>query len=56
MVMDNRISFNWPTFIKGRLLVCGVVIMNELVGLAKKSKMSRFIFKVDFEKAYDSVN
>lgn len=31
----------------------GVAAMNELVGLVKRSKKSRLILNVDFEKAYD---
>jgi hypothetical protein len=55
-VMGKLISMNQSTFIKGRLLVDGVLTINEVVDLAKRSKASRMIFKVDFEKAYDSVN
>jgi hypothetical protein len=35
--------------------VDGVVVVNEVVELAKKSNKDCLIFKVDFEKAYDSV-
>jgi hypothetical protein len=55
-VMDTVISTNQSAFIKGRNLVDGVLIVNELVDLAKKSKKECLIFKVDFEKAYDSVD
>ena len=33
----------------------GVVVANELVDLVKWSKRGCFMFKVDFEKEYDSV-
>lgn len=33
-----------------------VAVVNDLVDLEKKSKKSCFIFKVDFEKACDSVS
>lgn len=50
-VMDNIISLNQSTFLKGRLLVDEVVVVNELVDLAKKSKkVLPHIFKADFEK------
>ncbi|GKV50907.1 hypothetical protein SLEP1_g57586 [Rubroshorea leprosula] len=39
----------------GRLLVDGVVIANEVIDEAKKKKKKSFLFKVDFEKAYDNV-
>jgi hypothetical protein len=35
--------------------VDGVVVINEVVDLARRSGQSCLIFKVDFEKAYDSV-
>jgi hypothetical protein len=53
--MDSVISTNQSAFIKGRNLVDGVVVVNEAVDWAKKSKKDCLIFKVDFEKAYDSV-
>lgn len=34
----------------------GVVALNKLVDLAKKSKQLCFIFKMDFEKTYDYVS
>jgi hypothetical protein len=43
-------------FLKGRQLVEGVVVMNEVVDYAKKAGKECLIMKVDFEKAYDSVN
>jgi hypothetical protein len=55
-VMDKIISKNQSAFIKGRLLVDGVLTVNEVVDLAKTAKQKCMIFKVDFEKAYDSVN
>jgi hypothetical protein len=55
-VIDSLIATNQSTFIKGRNLVDGVVVVNEVVELARKSKKECLIFKVDFEKAYDSVD
>lgn len=34
----------------------GVLVVNELMDYAKKAKQECHIFKVDFEKAYDSVD
>lgn len=56
MVMDSLISGSQPAFIKGRMLMNGVVAVNEVVDLAKRTKAECLIFKVDFEKAYDSVS
>jgi hypothetical protein len=55
-VMDKLISPNQSAFIKGRQLVDGVVAVNEIIDFAIKEKRSCLIFKVDFEKAYDSVS
>jgi hypothetical protein len=55
-VMDKLISRNQSAFIKGRLLVDGVLTINEVVDLAKRAREKCMIFKVDFAKAYDSVN
>jgi hypothetical protein len=49
-------SKNQSAFIKGRLLVDGVLVINEVVDWVKKAKKKCLIFKVDFVKAYDSVS
>ncbi|GJR76960.1 putative RNA-directed DNA polymerase [Tanacetum coccineum] len=43
-------------FIKGRYILDGILIANETVDYLKKSKEKGLILKVDFEKAYDSMN
>ncbi|MCH86627.1 LINE-1 reverse transcriptase like, partial [Trifolium medium] len=53
-VIDSVVALNQSAFIKGRNLVDGVLVVNEVVELAKKTKRECLIFKVDFEKAYDS--
>jgi hypothetical protein len=53
--MSPLIAHTQSAFIKGRNLVDGVLVVNEVVDLAKKSGKECLIFKVDFEKAYDSV-
>ncbi|KAK2385146.1 hypothetical protein QL285_072415 [Trifolium repens] len=55
-VMDSIISPTQSAFIKGRNLVDGVLVVNEVVDWVKKQKKECIIFKVDFEKAYDSVD
>ncbi|XP_058766944.1 uncharacterized protein LOC131640567 [Vicia villosa] len=54
-VIGSLVSENQTAFIPGRQMLDGVLIANEIVDLAKKSKRSCLLFKVDFEKAYDSV-
>ncbi|MCI06917.1 LINE-1 reverse transcriptase like, partial [Trifolium medium] len=54
--MDPIISKNQSAFLKGRFLADGVVVVNEVVDLARRLKKECLILKVDFEKAYDSVS
>jgi len=55
-VMNAIISPSQSAFLKGRHLVDGVLVINELVDYAKKVNKECLIFKVDFEKAYGSVD
>ncbi|XP_058762006.1 uncharacterized protein LOC131635401 [Vicia villosa] len=55
-VLDPIVSVNQSAFVPGRLLLDGVLVANEVVDHAKKSKQKCLMFKVDFEKAYDSVS
>jgi hypothetical protein len=55
-VMDRLVATTQSAFIKGRQLVDGVVVINGVVDLARRNGQSCLIFKVDFEKAYDSVD
>lgn len=43
-------------FIKGRYILDGVLSANETMDFLKKSRKICLIFKVDFKKAYDSIN
>ncbi|GKV07784.1 hypothetical protein SLEP1_g19505 [Rubroshorea leprosula] len=54
-VLDKVIGEQQMAFIEGRQLVDGVVIANEVIDEAKRNKKRSFLFKVDFEKAYDKV-
>lgn len=42
-------------FIEGRYIFDGIMIANETVGFMKRKKKKGFIFKVEFEKAFDEV-
>ena len=55
-VMNSINSISQSAFLKGRHLVDGVLIVNEVVDLTKRAKRECLILKVDFEKAYDSVD
>lgn len=56
VVMGKVVGEAQTAFIKGRNIIDGVVILNELIEKAKKSKDCRLILKVDFAKAYDSID
>ncbi|GKU99298.1 hypothetical protein SLEP1_g12166 [Rubroshorea leprosula] len=47
------ISLIGMAFIEGRHLVEGAVIANEIIDEVKRKKKKGFLFKVNFEKAYD---
>ena len=50
-VIDERQT----AFMEGRHMLHSVVIANEVVDEAIRCKKSCLVFKVDYEKAYDSV-
>jgi len=43
-------------FAKGRQILDGILIANEVVDEALRTKKELMLFKVDFEKAYNSVD
>ncbi|GKV46286.1 hypothetical protein SLEP1_g53278 [Rubroshorea leprosula] len=55
-VMADIISESQSAFVGGRQLVVSVLVLNEVVDEVKRKKQKSFIFKVDFEKAYDCVD
>ncbi|GJV83550.1 RNA-directed DNA polymerase, eukaryota [Tanacetum coccineum] len=65
-VLANRLSKVLPSvvvvgeaqmaFIKGRQIVDGPLIVNEIIAWAKKHKKRLMFLKVDFEKAFDSLS
>lgn len=54
-VMSLFISRNQPAFVQNRQIREGDLVINELVGLTKRYRRT-CIFKIYFEKAYDSVS
>ncbi|GJZ27673.1 cysteine-rich receptor-like protein kinase [Tanacetum coccineum] len=55
-VTHKMIGPNQTAFLKGRQILDGCVIANEILNFAKSKKINMLLFKVDFEKAFDSVN
>jgi len=56
MVIGSVISDSQSAFIKGRQILDGILVANEVVDEARKCKKELILFKVDFEKAYDSID
>lgn len=55
-VLGSVISETQSAFIQNRQILDGILIANEVVNEATKLKKDLMLFKVDFEKAYDSVD
>ncbi|GKA45481.1 RNA-directed DNA polymerase, eukaryota, reverse transcriptase zinc-binding domain protein [Tanacetum coccineum] len=55
-VIDKIVSKEQSTFIAGRQILDGPIILSEIIEWHKKRKKQLLIFKVDFEKAFDSIS
>jgi hypothetical protein len=63
-VLENRLKLvacritmpSQSTFLPGRYILDGVVVLHETIHELKRRKQSGVILKLDFEKAYDKVN
>lgn len=55
-VIGGIVGQNQSAFIAGRNIMDGVIILNEAMDEAKRCKIPRMCFKVDFAKAYDSIS
>ncbi|GAU51891.1 hypothetical protein TSUD_416760 [Trifolium subterraneum] len=55
-VIASVVSQNQSAFIQGRQILDGILVANEVVDDAKRNRKELLMFKVDFEKAYDSVD
>ncbi|GJW02253.1 RNA-directed DNA polymerase, eukaryota [Tanacetum coccineum] len=55
MVISELISDVQSAFVSNRQILDGPFILNELISWCKAHKSKAMIFKVDFEKAFDSV-
>ncbi|WVZ51703.1 hypothetical protein U9M48_002818, partial [Paspalum notatum var. saurae] len=53
MVADKVVSLTQISFLRGRNILEGVVILHETVHELHRRKLSEVILKLDFEKAYD---
>lgn len=55
-VLKCVISSVQSAFLTGRNILDGVVVVNEVMDMAKRQRKKCVILKADFEKAYDSVS
>ena len=55
-VIGLVISESQSAFIKGRQILDDILVANEIVDEARKFNKELILFKVDFEKAYDTVD
>jgi len=55
-VIGSVISDSQSAFVKNKKILDGILIANEVVDEDRKCKKELMMFKVDFEKAYDSVD
>jgi len=55
-VIGSVVSYTQSAFIKGKQILDGILIANEVVDEARRMDKELLMFKVDFEKAYDSVD
>jgi hypothetical protein len=55
-IVEKLISPTQTTFIPGRNIVEGLVMLHETIHKIHRKRMSGVVLKLDFEKAYDNVN
>ncbi|GJU79584.1 RNA-directed DNA polymerase, eukaryota, reverse transcriptase zinc-binding domain protein [Tanacetum coccineum] len=56
LVLPSIISNTQSAYIKGRQITDGPLVVSELISWSKKHKSKLMNFKVDFEKAFDSIH
>lgn len=54
-VVASVISKNQSAFVNNKQILDNILILNESIDYVKRGKEKGLVFKVDFEKAYDSV-
>lgn len=56
LVIGSIIALEQSTFIKGKQILDGPMLMNKVIYWCKKIKKKTMIIKVDFEKACDTIS
>lgn len=54
-MIDSLVSMEQSAFIKGRQILDGPFILNEMLSWCKQHKQKAMILKIDFQNVYDSV-
>jgi len=55
-VIGSVVSNSQSAFVKGKQILDGILIVNEVVDEARRLTKEMLLFKVDFEKTYDSLD
>lgn len=55
-VIDSIVSVEQTAFIKGRQILNGPIMLNEIIAHPKVAKKKFMVLKVGFVKAYDSLS
>jgi len=55
-VIGSVVSDSQSAFVRGKWILDGILVANEAVDEARQLHKEMLLFKVDFEKAYDSVD
>jgi len=55
-VIGSVVSDSKSAFVRGKQIMDGILVANEAVDEARRRNKEMLLFKVDFEKAYDSVD
>ena len=55
-VLPKLVGETQPAFVKDRQILDGALIANETVNWLKRKKRSGVLLKLDFEKAYDTID
>jgi hypothetical protein len=56
VVIGSVVSDSQSAFVKGKQILDGILVANEAVDEARRLKKEMLLFKVNFKKAYDSVD